>query len=181
MSSSSLRYDQLLIAICIILVFQMELLLNLIARMVIDRVESRKSENILRFIKYAAGTILTATTIFIIWNWDKIDSLRLSHFKPFIPVITLGGGFYLQIAKQRGQFIEWSADAIEFNTQKVKGKFLISDIKKIDQSLDIITITLKNDENRTIDIQNFTKYEVRLRIKENFNKVANNLSSSSRN
>jgi hypothetical protein len=76
-------------------------------------------------------------------------------------------------SKNTGQFIKWTETSIKYKTKDTHGDIVISDIKSIEINLDIINIVLKDASNHSINIEDFTKYEDRVRIKGNFEKVKN--------
>jgi hypothetical protein len=76
---------------------------------------------------------------------------------------------------KRGQFIEWSEEAIVFKNKKYSStKVLLKDIKSIEIGLDVVEIETK-EKTYKIDIEDYTEYEDRLRLKRNFRSIASEL------
>lgn len=134
---------------------------------VTDRIESKKAEYILIFLHIAFAILLSLAVIIAITS----KHLRFSDFRSFtLPFIMMVNAYSL-LNRQKGQFIEWRADEILYKTKGEEGTVEIKDIKNITIHLDTIVIDAINNYTYTINIQNFTKYETRLRIKENFTKL----------
>lgn len=80
---------------------------------------------------------------------------------------------------KRGQFIEWSEEAIVFKSKKYSSsKVLLKDIKSIEIGLDVVEIEAKEKWYK-INIEDYTEYEDRLRIKENFRNLVQGLGLNS--
>lgn len=132
-----------------------------------DRVESKRAEKILLFIKISSITFL----FLIIMMAIKTKNVRLSDFRGFGWSSVMLANAYTVFSKRKGQFIEWREDEIEYKTRSEEATIETKDIKNISIHLDVISIKSFQNQNYEINIQDFTKYEVRLRIKENFTKL----------
>ncbi|WP_152542273.1 hypothetical protein [Pedobacter sp. V48] len=71
-------------------------------------------------------------------------------------------------SKDAGLFIEWRADQVEYKTHNGSGLIDIKMVKHIDFGLDEIKAYLEKDEVQVINIERFSDYDTRLKIKEHF-------------
>jgi hypothetical protein len=136
-----------------------------------ERVESKKVEKILTFVKIMIVIVILIPLIIVLKNYEHVSSLRLSHFSQFFLALFLLFRFYTKFSKRKGQFIEWSPNEIQFKTKEQEGEIPINEIKNIDINIDSIDITLENGENYMLNIQDFGDYDTRIKIKDNFSKL----------
>lgn len=134
---------------------------------IIDRVESKKAQIVLLFTKIAAVVVLV---LMIIMATTK-SNVRFSDFKDFIIGFILLLNLNNIFNKRKGQFIEWPEDEIEYKTRDEEATIELKDIKNVSIHLDTINIKSIQNQDYKIDIQDFTDYKTRLRIKENFTKL----------
>jgi hypothetical protein len=74
-------------------------------------------------------------------------------------------------SQDAGLYIEWRTNEVEFKTHNGFGLIDIKALKRIEIGLDEITAYIEVDELKVINIERFTDYNTRLRIKENFSQL----------
>lgn len=145
--------------------------------MIKDRIENKRFEKNINFFKWSAAITLILALAKISFNPNIFNvSGKASDFMiSLIPIF-----LYIQYRnvskKWRGQFIEWTENEISFKSRKHDNTSInLTEITSINIKLDIIEIETKR-ENYSINIEDYTKYEDRLRIKNNFEKIKEKLS-----
>ena len=91
--------------------------------------------------------------------------------------------FFIQYRKTAkkwsGQFIEWSDSQILFKTREYdKTTVELDDINSIEIKLDRIILRTK-EKDFEINIEDYTEYEDRLQLKNNFERIKEKLEDSS--
>ncbi len=143
-----------------------------------DRIENRRIERNLKFFKWAAVISLLIAVFKILLTPEILNDggRMVDYITTLIPI-----GLFLQYRstakKWGGQFIEWNENEISFKSRKCDNTTIkLVDIKSIDILLDIISI-ITLDKKYEINIEDFTNYKDRVRIKGNFEKVKLKLST----
>jgi len=135
----------------------------------VDRVESRKNEKILLFLKVLISMLVSVFVGMIIYGKYKgYNGPKFSDIQPFILGLFLCFSFYLKFSKRKRLFIEWNEERINYKIEEVQGSIDIAEITNVEIDLDRVMITLKSSEVIVLNIQDFTDYDTRLKIKENF-------------
>ncbi len=142
--------------------------------MVENRIENRRYEKNIKLFKWLA----IASLILIVARLS-LDSSILTNGAKLGDLIStlfpLAFWFQYRITAKKwgGQFFEWRQNEIEFKSRKYERTTIPFDsIKEIDIRLDIIEIKTVN-QLFEINIEDYTEYEDRLKIKKNFELVKN--------
>lgn len=141
-----------------------------------DRIENHRYEKNIKLFKWCAGLALLLAVFRIAITPDVLTggAKSFDFLTTLIPI-----GLYLQYRKTAknfgGQFIEWSENEISFKSRKYKHTIIkLSNIESINIRLETIEINTP-EKNYAISIEDYTKYEDRMRLKENFEKVNDQL------
>jgi len=144
--------------------------------MVIDRIESNKIEKYGRImLGCGIGAVIVgvikvvlATEVRLTGLGFWVDTLVISVLPIYTVFRTLK-----EIKKRSGQFIEWTNEhlAYKLKNEAKPDKILVSDIQDIQVHLNIIEIVSRDDKKYLLDISDFEKYEDRIRIKDNFERM----------
>lgn len=141
--------------------------------LVIDRIENKRFEKNIKLFKWLAIISIIPIIGKLILNPEILTGKGtfLDYAINFIPVFLFFE--YSRKAKNwGGQFIEWKEGKISFKLRKVSENTIeYSNIESIEIKLDNIIITLKDGEKYDLNIEDYTEYEDRLRIKENFKRI----------
>jgi|SRR5690554_338990 len=140
------------------------------------RLENNRFEKNIKFFKW--GAIVTLFLAIIRIAFDSNIFHGTATFGDFMLTLIPVGLFiqYRQTAKKwGGQFIEWTDNQIIFKSRKyAKTTIEITDIESIEIKLDLIIIkTIEN--NYEINIEDYTEYEDRIQLKNNFERVKEKL------
>lgn len=137
--------------------------------MTIDKIENRRFERNIWFFKWSAIITLLLAILKIIFFPEIFDgSGKAGDF--FLLLLPISFYFnYKRTAKNwGGQFIEWAENSISFKTRNYASTIIeTKEIKNIDIALDVIRIQTSEKEFE-ISIEDYTNYEDRIRIKDNF-------------
>src|SRR5690606_20928410 len=81
--------------------------------------------------------------------------------------------YQVEFKDRKRQFIEWQADKLVFKLKNETAmlKIDLNTISNIKINLDTIEIIDVHDQYLTLDISDFTKYDDRRRIKDNFERL----------
>lgn len=146
--------------------------------MIIDRLENKRYEKNIKFFKWVAiGSFIAAIARIL-----SEPNILTGAGKTFDYVITLYPiGLYFQYRKTaknwNGQFFEWKQNELKFKSRKYdKTIIAYTSIKSIEIKLDFIYIET-TENSFEINIEDYTEYEDRMRLKENFKKLKNKLHS----
>ncbi len=144
------------------------------------RLENKRFEKNIKFFKWGAIITLFLAIIRIAFDADLFQgSAKLGDFMlSLIPIM-----FFIQYRKTAkkwsGQFIEWSDSQILFKTREYdKTTVELDDINSIEIKLDRIILRTK-EEDFEINIEDYTEYEDRLQLKNNFERIKEKLEDSS--
>lgn len=134
-----------------------------------QRIENKRYEKNLKLFKWGAILSLVLAAIRIAIEPEILSGVGSTiDFILLLYPIPLFILYYRTAKKWGGQFIEWKEDQISFKSRKYdKTTVPLSEIKSINIHLHIIEIeTLK--AKYEINIEDYTAYKDRIRLKENF-------------
>jgi hypothetical protein len=139
---------------------------------VIDEIKTDRIEKFDKFFFYGAiaTAIIAILKIFLNPTILTGGGKLLDYIISLLPIYMFFN-FRQKTANRKGQFIKWTEDSIQFKSKDTECKIFISEIKDIKIGLDKIDLHLENGSTQTINIDDFTNYNDRLRIKENFGKL----------
>lgn len=145
-----------------------------------DRIENRRFEKNIKFFKWAAVITLVLAVLKIAFTPDILKGGgETADFLTSLIPIALFFQYRSTARKWGGQFIEWKENEISFKTRNYDHTTIhLSSIESIDIRLDIIEIKT-SEQKYDINIEDYTKYQDRIRLKENFNKIKEKLSTTS--
>ncbi|RZL20012.1 MAG: hypothetical protein EOO89_01580 [Pedobacter sp.] len=131
---------------------------------VIDRIELVAKKKSLRILNICGIACIGVWLIMVL----SAETFKTDDFRSLLLI----GIFWSLLGKlwseDDGLFIEWRNDEVEFKTHNASGIISIKALKRIDIGLDEIKAFSEADEVKIVDIEHFTDYNTRLRIKENF-------------
>ncbi|MFT6718717.1 MAG: hypothetical protein ACJAY8_001113 [Sphingobacteriales bacterium] len=140
--------------------------------MVIDRIENKRHERNIKLFKW--GTIISLLHLviriscgiaFVDAGFDLADLVSV-----FVPISMLYH-YFSTSKKWGGQFFEWREKELEFKSRKYDTTTIShSSILQINIKLDIIEIQTQ-DSIFTINIEDYTEYMDRVRLKTNFEEL----------
>ncbi len=142
-----------------------------------DKIENNRYEKNIKLFKWVAYLSIIPigyklVTIFISseFKTNAYDLISLA-----IPLILFFN--YKRTAKNwGGQFIEWNNDILTFKTKDIKEIIIsIENINKIEIKLDSILILTNENKTLLINLEDYTDYKDRLRIKKNFEAYSKSL------
>ena len=141
---------------------------------VTERIELTAKSKSLKILNIC-GVICLAAWLFRVFSSDTFNSEE-------IRALLLVGIFWSLLGKlwsqDAGLFIEWRADQIEYKTHKGAGLIDVSSLNHIDVGLDEIKIYSKTGHVQVINIERFSNYNTRLRIKSNFSQLQKELETA---
>jgi hypothetical protein len=149
-------------------------------QIIIDRIEStwiNRASKILMFC--GIGSLIVVIIKLYLRSENKsfgvgflIDVLILSAISIYFILQT-----QKQLNKRKSQFIEWKEDSISYNLKEETEthNIFLEEILLIDIDLNKISIIDNKNQKYVLDISDFYNYKDRLRIKENFNTLADRL------
>lgn len=139
---------------------------------VIDHIESKRIEKNEKLFKYLALATAILAVFKIMLRPDILtgDGSKIDYVIALSPIFLY---FYYQskTSKHKGQFIKWTASAIEYKSKNIQNHIAIKDIQDIKINLDDIALLLKNGSTQVINIVDYTDFEDRKRIKTNFERL----------
>lgn len=134
---------------------------------VIDRVELVAKTQSLRILNICGMICLAVWLIMIL--------TAVTFKNDYVRTLLLIGIFWSLLGRlwseDAGLFIDWRTDEIEFKTHNGSGLINIRKLNHIDIGLDEIKGYLENEEVVVINIERFSDYNTRLRIKDNFSQL----------
>lgn len=144
--------------------------------MINERIESNSMEKYGRVMLVCGiGTVLVciaklilATEISLTGFGFWVDTLGISVLPIYMVFRT-----QKEFKRRSGQFIEWTNEHLTYKlkNEKKPDKILVADISNIQVNLDIIEIVVKDNTKHLLDISDFVKFEDRIKIKDNFEKM----------
>lgn len=147
--------------------------------MLIDRIENTRFEKNIKLFKWVAILSFLLVIVRILFDLEIMNGGgKLSDL--FTSLIPVGMFFqYRSTAKKwGGQFFEWKENEVEFKSRKYdKTVVTHNSIIQINIKLDIIEIKT-NDKLYEINIEDYTEYNDRLRLKNNFEQLKKKLSTT---
>ena len=137
--------------------------------MVIDKIENKRHEKKLKLFMWCAYISIALAII----N-TALGNLVFTNLVPIALYFQ-----YKKTSKKWGnQFIEWKKQELIFKTREYDITTIsIKDIESILIQLDIIEIKTE-DENYAINIEDYTDYDKRILLKENFTRLKEEITSS---
>jgi hypothetical protein len=99
------------------------------------------------------------------------DTFKNEYLRTLLLVGTFWSLLGMLWSQDAGLYIEWRTNEVEFKTHNGFGLIDIKALKRIEIGLDEITAYIEVDEVKVINIERFTDYNTRLRIKENFSQL----------
>ncbi|MGY4384729.1 hypothetical protein ACVWYN_001763 [Pedobacter sp. UYP24] len=141
---------------------------------VIDRIELRANSKSLKILNICGAVYLTVWLFIVL----LAETFKSDHIKALIMGVLFWSLLSKLWSKDAGLFIEFRADQIEFKTHNGFGVFDIKMLKQIDVGLDEITVYLENDEVQVINIEHFSDYDTRLKIKAYFSQLQKELKTT---
>ncbi|WP_226389698.1 hypothetical protein [Penaeicola halotolerans] len=145
-----------------------------------DRIENYRFEKNIKFFKWGAIITLLLAVFKVAFTPDILDGGgKMADF--LLTLIPIGLFFQYRSAAKKwgGQFIEWKENEISFKSRKYNLTTIhLSNIESIDIRLDVIEIRT-SEQKLDINIEDYTKYEDRIRVKDNFKKIKEKLGTSS--
>jgi hypothetical protein len=138
----------------------------------IDRIENKRFEKNIKLFRWLAVLTLIIAIIKISLDPNIFNSSgRKFDFIISLLPISLFLQYRQTANKWGGQFIEWTENEISFKSRKYDNTIInLDDIDEILIKLDTIEIRTKN-KNFVINIEDYTDYQIRLRLKNNFEKI----------
>lgn len=140
---------------------------------VIDRIELVANTKSIRILNICGAVCLVTWLIMVL----SADTFKNEYLRTLLLIGTFWSLLGMLWSQDAGLFIEWRSDEVEFKTHNGFGLIDIKALKRIDIGLDEIKAYIENDEVKIIDIEHFTDYNTRLRIKENFSQLQQEISS----
>ena len=141
---------------------------------VTDRIELTAKSQSLKILNIC-GAICLAAWLFMVFSSETVTAED-------IRALILVGIFWSLLGKlwsqDAGIFIEWRVDQIEYKTHKEAGVIDVCSLNNIDVGLDEIRVYSENDHVQVINIERFSDYETRLRIKANFSQLQKELETA---
>ncbi len=143
-------------------------------QVIIDKISSDKidkSIKILLFCLIGSSIILLVKIRYIAPQHNQLGFL----IDAILVVYTIYSSLQIikKLKNRKGQFIQWQKDSIVYKLKEeiIPKEIFLGDIKNIEIKLDIITIESIDQQKFILDISDFDKYESRIRIKSNFEKL----------
>lgn len=143
------------------------------------RLEIKRFEKNIKFFKWGAIITLLLAIIRIVFDPSIFNgTAKLGDFMMSLVPIMLFTQYRKTAKRWGGQFIEWNEFQIIFKTREYdKTTVEIEDIESIDIKLDTIIVRTKQNDYE-INIEDYTAYEDRLQLKDNFERVRKSLKHS---
>jgi hypothetical protein len=138
----------------------------------VDRVETKRVERYRKLMLYSS-VILLVCGIYKFYRYTTTTGFRNAGWWfdailfIIIPVYTLIN-LKKNTAGRIHQFIEWYTDKIVFNSGTNEVAILLNQIKSIEVKLDTIEIQTIDHNNQSLNLFDYTDYDMRKRIKKNF-------------
>lgn len=148
--------------------------------MITDRMNNTRYEkNLKNYKRLAIGALILLVFQVLMAPVTFRDGFKLADTLTNLLPFTLLIHYYFTAKKWGGQYMQWTEDYFAFKSRKYPETQLpLSGIISIDIKLDTITIETKQ-QRFEINIEDYTEYEDRLRMKENFRILAEKLEHSS--
>jgi hypothetical protein len=144
--------------------------------MTIDRLDNKHYEKNINLYKWAALITLILAICKIIYTPNIFTGFAkpVDFITSLIPIVIFIQ-FKRTAKKWGGQFFEWRENEVEFKSRKYDTTIIhYNDITSINIKLDIIEIETKQKKFE-INIEDYTEYEDRIRLKSNFEKIKNEI------
>jgi hypothetical protein len=145
-------------------------------KMIIDRLENKRYEKNINLYKSAAVITLILAIFKVIYTPNIFTGFAkpVDFITSLIPIVIFIQ-FKRTAKKWGGQFIEWRENEVEFKSRKYD-KIIVhyNNITSINIKLDIIKIETEQKKVE-INIEDYTEYEDRIRLKSNFEKIKNEI------
>lgn len=147
-----------------------------------DRIENRRFEKNIRFFKWSAIITFVLAVIKVIAFPEVLEEKgKTGDFFLLLLPIALYMNYRRTAKNWGGQYIEWTKDNISFKTRNHSSTIIeIRKISKIDIEFDVIKIYTSKKQFK-ISIEDYTNYEDRIRIKDNFESLRKELFSMDEN
>jgi hypothetical protein len=134
---------------------------------VIDRIELVAKTKSIRILNICGVICLVIWLIMVL----SADTFKNEYLRTLLLVGTFWSLLGMLWSQDAGLYIEWRTNEVEFKTHNGFGLIDIKALKRIEIGLDEITAYIEVDELKVINIERFTDYNTRLRIKENFSQL----------
>lgn len=143
---------------------------------VIDRIENKEIDKKYKIFKW----LIIVTIPLGIGHGFVIFSETFGGFLDLFFVLILMLMFVQQLMyfkKRKGQFIEWKETGIEYKVIEKTPIFLeYSEIENITINLEDVVFKLKDGSEKILSIKDYSNYNDKKKIKENFEAVRKNFS-----
>jgi hypothetical protein len=134
---------------------------------VIDRIELVAKTKSIRILNICGAICLVIWLIMVL----SADTFKNEYLRTLLLVGTFWSLLGMLWSQDAGLYIEWRTNEVEFKTHNGFGLIDIKALKRIEIGLDEITAYIEVNEVKVINIERFTDYNTRLRIKENFSQL----------
>lgn len=135
---------------------------------VIDRIESKRIDRMRKIILFCGiASVLLLGLKFVSktsFSFDNIVILSLSAF--------LCRKLWVELNVRTGQFIEWTKDNVIYKLRTENPQTIaVSEIKDIHFGAQTFEILTNANEKYILDVSDFSNYNDRKRVRENFEKL----------
>ena len=143
-----------------------------------DRIENYRFEKNIKFFKWGVGITLILAVFKIVLTPDILNGGgKMTDFLTTLIPIGLFFQYRSTAKKWGGQFIEWKENEISFKTRKYDSTTIkMEEIQSVEIRLDLIIISTLQKKYE-INIEDYTEYKDRIRLKDNFGKIKEKLST----
>ena len=139
---------------------------------VIDEIKTDRIEKFGKLFFYGAIATAILAVFKICLNPEILTGAgKFSDYVITLLPIYMYYNFRKKTSKHKGQFIKWTENYVEFKSKDNQSTVQYQDIQTVNIGLDNIAINLKDNSTHTINIEDYTNYDDRLRIKKNFETI----------
>ncbi|MCE3228234.1 MAG: hypothetical protein K0S32_2785 [Bacteroidetes bacterium] len=145
---------------------------------IIDEISIDRIEKSRKFLFYGAIVTAIIAVLKIFMNPEILTGGgKLADYLISLLPIYLYFSFRKKTSSRKGQFIKWTENSVVFKSRGSENQILLTDIHNIKITLDNIDLHLKDGSTKTINIEDYSDYDDRMRIKGNFEKLTTRLNS----
>lgn len=139
---------------------------------IVDHIESKRIEKNTELFKYLAISMGILAVFKIISHPEiLLGNGQLMDYIISLSPLLLFLHYHSVTSKHKGQFIRWTEDKIEYKSKELNDIIAVSEIQNIEIHLELIRIYLADNIVHIINIEDYTEFEDRKRIKNNFKRL----------